>query len=134
MLHGIEKVRDFIRTGIASATFSENTHRSLCRLLNLNRSFDKLRQLINAYSMDDKNWKPGVEKMGGKLLKSNVFKVKPKSAYFIMAHKLLGVMWPDPYLGEQMKKEKYNSGTLYEKLTWGSYIHMARNMRYILFQ
>lgn len=133
MLHGIEKVRDFIETGIASPIFSENTHGSLCRLLKLNTSFDTMKQLIDAHSINDTdktkiNWKPSVEKMGGMLLKTTAFKIKPICAYFIMAHKLLGVTWPNLDLREKLKQEKYHNSTLYEELKWGSYFTMGQNM------
>jgi hypothetical protein len=133
MLHGIEKVRDFIQTGIASPLFSKYNHSSLCRLLKLNTSFDTLKQLIDARSINitDKNkikWKPGVERMGGMLLKTTAFQIKPICAYFIMAHTLLGVTWPNPILGEKLMQEKYHNSTLYEELKWGSYKQMGRNI------
>jgi len=133
MLHGIEKVRDFIQTGIASPLFSKYNHSSLCRLLKLNTSFDTLKQLIDARSINntDKNkkWKPGVERMGGMLLKTNAFQIKPICAYFIMAHTLLGVTWPNPILGQKLMQEKYRNSTLYEELKWGSYKQMGRNIK-----
>jgi hypothetical protein len=123
MLHGIEKVHDFIKTGIASPIFSKYTHSSLCRLLKLNKSFDTMKQLIDANFFT-----PGVENMGGVLLETTAFKVKPICAYFIMAHKLVGVTWPNPYLGKRLMQEKYHNSTLYEELKWGSYLFMGRNM------
>ena len=129
MLHGIEKVRDFIQTGIASPLFSKYNHSSLCRLLKLNTSFDTLKQLIDARSINNKKkWKPDVERMGGLLLKTTAFQIKPICAYFIMAHTLLGVTWPNLILREKLMQEKYHNSTLYKELKWGSYLQMGRNM------
>ena len=83
-------------------------------------------------SIHNQDWKLSVKKMGRKLLNSHIFHAQ-RSAYFIMAHELLGVKWPDTYLGKQMQREKYNNSTLFDRLKWGTLPQMALNVSYMLF-